>query len=232
MTIDEKDLLNSILNSLSNIDFIKPEDFPNIDLYMDQVTTFMDTQLSACKRHPEDKVLTKTMINNYAKNDLLPPPVKKKYSKEHMFVLIFIYYFKNILSIGDIQAILNPITDKYFASGSDFGLENIYSEIFCLEESGMLNMQKDLTRKYQTSLQTFADQSKDDQEELQRFSFICMLCFDVYVKKQLIERMIDSRLPQMGTDKTLSEKGRNKNSSEKKRKAESPEKNKPKSSSD
>ncbi len=96
----------------------------------------------------------------------------------------------------------------------------------------MLNMQKDLTRKYQTSLQTFADQSKDDQEELQRFSFICMLCFDVYVKKQLIERMIDSRLPQMGTDKTLSEKGRNKNSSEKKRKAESPEKNKPKSSSD
>lgn len=231
MTIDEKDLLNSLLNSLSNIDFIKPEDFPNIDLYMDQVTTFMDTQLSACKRHPEDKVLTKTMINNYAKNDLLPPPVKKKYSKEHMLALIFIYYFKNILSIGDIQAILNPITDKYFASGSDFGLEDIYSEIFRLEESGMLNMQKDLTRKYQTSLQTFADQPQDDQAELQRFSFICMLCFDVYVKKQLIERMIDSRLPQTGTDKNLSEKGRNKNSSDKGRKADSSEKGKPKSTS-
>lgn len=72
MTIDEKNILNSILNSLSDLDFIKPEDFPNIDLYMDQVTTFMDTHLSACKRHPDDKVLTKTMINNYAKNNLLP----------------------------------------------------------------------------------------------------------------------------------------------------------------
>lgn len=200
MTIDEKDLLNSILNSLSHIDFIKPEDFPNIDLYMDQVTTFMDTQLSACKRHPDDKVLTKTMINNYAKNNLLPSPIKKKYSKEHMLTLIFIYYFKNILSIGDIQAILNPITDKYFAPDLEFNLENIYSEIFQLEESGIKNMQKDLTRKYQTSLQTFTELPLEDQEELQHFSFICMLCFDVYMKKQLIERMIDSRLSEKSKD--------------------------------
>lgn len=210
MTTDEKDLLNSILSSLTHIDFIKPEDFPNIDLYMDQVTTFMDTRLSACKRHPDDKVLTKTMINNYAKNNLLPPPVKKKYSKEHMLALIFIYYFKNILSIGDIQAILNPITDKYFASNLNFNLEDIYTEIFCLEESGMRNMQKDITRKYQTSLQTFTDLPEEDQAELQRFSFICMLCFDVYIKKQLIEKMIDSRVPGKDNIKKPSEKTKNK----------------------
>lgn len=217
MTIDEKDLLNSILNSLSQIDFIKPEDFPNIDLYMDQVTTFMDSQLSACKRHPEDKVLTKTMINNYAKNNLLPPPVKKKYSREHMLALIFIYYFKNILSIGDIQAILNPITDKYFASDLNFNLENIYSEIFRLEESGISNMQKDLTRKYQTSLQTFSDLPREDQAELQRFSFICMLCFDVYMKKQLIEKIIDSRLPDKDGHSIMSGKSKTKGASDKSR---------------
>lgn len=210
MTIDEKDLLNSILNSLSDIDFIKPEDFPNIDLYMDQVTTFMDTQLSACRRYPEDKVLTKTMINNYAKNNLLPPPVKKKYSKEHMLVLIFIYYFKNILSIGDIQAILNPITDKYFNSGLNFNLDDIYSEIFRLEESGIINIKKDLTRKYQLSLQTFSNLPPEDQSELQHFAFICMLCFDVYLKKQLIEKMIDSRLTENKVNKPASDKNRKK----------------------
>ena len=69
MTIDAKDLLNSILSSLSRIDYIRPESIPNIDLYMDQITTFMDTQLAASKRHPDDKILTKTMINNYAKNN-------------------------------------------------------------------------------------------------------------------------------------------------------------------
>ena len=193
MTIDEKDLLNSILDSLARIDYIKPEELPNIDLYMDQVTTFIDTQLSVSKRHPEDKVLTKTMINNYAKNNLLPPPVKKKYSKEHLLALIFIYYFKNILSIGDIQAILNPITDHYFASGAGLNLEDIYSEVFRLEAAEIKNMQKDITRKYHTSQQTFPNASDEERESLQHFSFLCMLSFDVYVKKQLIEKMIDAR---------------------------------------
>ena len=78
MTIDKDNMIESILNSLSRIDYIKSEDIPNIDLYMDQVTTFMDAHLSASKRYPDDKILTKTMINNYAKNDLLPPPLKKK----------------------------------------------------------------------------------------------------------------------------------------------------------
>ena len=81
MTIDHENLLNSILASLDRIEYINPDDIPNIDLYMDQVTTFMDSRLSSTSRYPgEDKILTKTMINNYAKNDLLPPPVKKKYS--------------------------------------------------------------------------------------------------------------------------------------------------------
>ena len=75
MTIDTKDMLNSILSSISRIDYVRPDDIPNIDLYMDQVTTFMESHLKDMRRHPEDKVLTKTMINNYTKNNLLPPSV-------------------------------------------------------------------------------------------------------------------------------------------------------------
>ena len=101
-------------DSISRIDYIKPEEIPGIDLYMDQVTTFMEKNLKSSKRYESDKILTKTMINNYAKNNLLPPPLKKKYSKEHVLLLIFIYYFKGILSFNDIQTLLNPITEKYF----------------------------------------------------------------------------------------------------------------------
>ena len=193
MTINEKDLLNSIMESLSRIDYIKPEDIPNIELYMDQVTTFMDGQLAVSKRLPEDKILTKTMINNYTKNNLLPPPVKKKYSREHILALIFIYYYKSILSIGDIQAVLNPIIEKYFASDLNFNLEDIYSEVFRLEKSEIQNLQKDIAKKYHTSQQTFQDASAEEQPSLQRFAFICMLSFDVYLKKQLIEKLIDAQ---------------------------------------
>ena len=90
MTIDKTDLLNSILASIERIDYVKSADIPNIDLYMDQVTTFMDDHLQNSKRYEDDKILTKTMINNYAKNNLLPAPEKKKYSKDHLLLLTFI----------------------------------------------------------------------------------------------------------------------------------------------
>ena len=142
MTIDTKDLLNSILSSISRIDYIRPNEIPNIDLYMDQVTTFMEEQLKRTKRYEEDKILTKTMINNYAKNNLLPPPVKKKYSKEHVLVMIFIYYFKNILSIKDIESVLTPITEKTFDKEESLDMTSVYEEICQMEKSRIDDLKK------------------------------------------------------------------------------------------
>ena len=191
MTIDKNDILNSILNSISKIDYIKPADIPNIPLYMDQVTTFMDAQLASSKRYEDDKILTKTMINNYAKSDLLPPPLKKKYSKEHLLLLIFIYYFKNFLTITDLQSILKPITDRYFNNDSSFSLEQIYTEVFELEHEQVHVLKKEIQNAYQRSTETFQNAPEEDQEFLTLFSFICILSFDVYVKKQIIENLID-----------------------------------------
>ncbi len=192
MTINTEDLLNSILDSLERIEYVKPEDIPNIDLYMDQVTTFMDSRLRSTVRYPgDDKILTKTMINNYAKNDLLPPPAKKKYSKEHVLLLIFIYYYKSILSIGDIQTLLRPITEKFFHNNEEFNIESIYREVFGLEERHVELMKADVREKFRQAEGTFQDAPEESREFLQRFSFICMLSFDVYVKKLLIEKLVD-----------------------------------------
>lgn len=191
MTIDPQDILNSILASLERIDYIKPREIPNIDLYMDQVTTFMEEHLQSSKRYPEDKILTKTMINNYAKNRLLPSPEKKKYSKEHMLLLIYIYYYKNILSIGDIQSLLDPLTERYFHRDGPVNMQSIYEEVFSLEKSQVEKMKNDVIEKYRTASGTFQDADEEDQQFLQVFSFICLLSFDVYVKKQVIEKLID-----------------------------------------
>lgn len=191
MTIDDKDLLNSILASLSRIDHIKPESIPDIDLYMDQVTTFMENNLAPAKRYPDDKVLTKTMINNYTKDGLLPPPEKKKYSKEHMLLLIFIYYFKNLLCINDLHHILDPLVEKYFSSKDDLNLEDIYNEVFSLEKDEVQYLAKDITKKFNRSKETFKDVPEEDRESLQYFSLICMLSFDTFLKKMIIEKMID-----------------------------------------
>lgn len=191
MTIDTNDILNSILEGLEHIDYIRPGEIPNIDLYMDQVTTFMEENLSRAKRYPDDKILTKTMINNYAKNRLLPAPVKKKYSKEHMLLLIYIYYYKSFLSIGDIQKLLEPLTSRYFHNEGEPNMETIYEEVFSLEKGQIERMKADLIESWRISGETFQDTSEEDRQFLQTFSFICMLSFDVYVKKQVIEKLID-----------------------------------------
>ena len=197
MTISTDDLLNSILESFDRIDYIKAEDIPNIDLYMDQVTTFMDTKMKHTTRKPDDdKILTKTMINNYAKNNLLPPPVKKKYSKEHMMILIFIYYFKGILSIGDIQKLLSPLTERYFGKSGDITLENIDEEVFSLEKAQVERLKKEVANDFLSAGKLFENAKEEEQEFLQHFAFICVLSFDVYVRKLLIEKLIDE-IPQM-----------------------------------
>lgn len=191
----KKTQLKTILEAITKLNYLSPDDIPDIPLYMDQVTTFMDERLSSYKRFDEDKILTKTMINNYTKNNLLPPPDKKKYSKNHMLMLIFIYYFKNFLSISDIQDIFGPLSERFFDSNSELDLEDIYQHIFDLEYEGMEILMKDVVKKYKLSQNAFPKlENEEDNEILSTFSLICMLSFDVYVKKLIIEKLIDTEL--------------------------------------
>lgn len=204
MTIDNDDLLNSVIASLGRINAISLDDIPNIDLYMDQLTTFMDERLKRSTRHPDtDKILTKTMINNYAKNDLLPPPIRKKYSKDHIILLIFIYYLKNILSISDIQTLLEPLKERFHVSDDELNLGGIYEQAFELQEGELDPVVEDLKRKYEKSLETFDDAgiSEDEKKRMQMFSFIILLSYDVYVKKLLIEKIIDNTMEKEAGDK-------------------------------
>lgn len=187
-----------LLRFLDTLSYVKPEQIPDIDLYMDQVTSFMEEHLKKVKRYPDDKVLTKTMINNYAKARILPAPDKKKYSKEHMYMLLFIYYYKGILSLGDLNTVLKSLNEGYFgAKDPSLNLERIYKEVFHLENAQMRILKDDLRQKYDRAAETFSEDgtgkqlSEAERERLQLFSFICELAFDVYLKRLLIEKLCD-----------------------------------------
>ena len=204
MTIDNDDLMNSVIASLGRIDTISLDEMPNIDLYMDQLTTFMDERLKKTTRHPDtDKILTKTMINNYAKNDLLPPPIRKKYSKDHLILLIFIYYLKSILSINDIQTLLEPLKERFHVSDDQLNLKRIYETAYELQNEELEPVIEDLKKKYARALETFDDKdlSEEEKKRMQLFSFITLLSYDVYVKKLLIEKMLDNITEAQDKDK-------------------------------
>ena len=202
MTIDTDNLINSITATFARMNYIDSADIPEIDLYMDQVTAFLDERLKKSVRNKTDeRLMTKTMINNYAKNDVIPPPSKKKYSKEHILELIMIFYFKSFLQINDIKELMDPINESFFAKEGDFDLEDIYKGIFDKKGAELSDLLKDVTDNYEASRDSFKDAPEDSRDYLQLFDFVCMLGCDVFVKKLLIEKIVDSLRGHRVTDK-------------------------------
>ncbi|MCD8018126.1 MAG: DUF1836 domain-containing protein [Clostridiales bacterium] len=199
MNKDTNEWLHDILKDVQ----IPSEDIPNIDLYMDQVTTFMDTRLAETRRYPEDKILTKTMINNYAKNHLLPPSEKKKYSKEHILLLIIIYRLKNMLSITDIQNLLEPLTEKYFPENDskDLSMKEIYDKLLQETTKRHPDIEEQVLKDWSDSRDSFSDHilSQEDSDYLDDLVFIYKLCYDIYIRKQTIEKIIDYRRQQQAS---------------------------------
>lgn len=182
---------------LESLSFVSADDIPRIDLYMDQVLTFMEEHLASSARDPEhDKILTKTMINNYVKNDVLIPPVRKKYGMDHMLLLLMIYYLKSYLSIGDIQRVLEPLkaycqTDKSDDPKKAWSLEEIYRAVYENMEDEMLAAEKDADRQFERAKETFRDADPEDAGTLQKFALIARMSTEIYWKKLFIERLLD-----------------------------------------
>lgn len=192
MDKNRQEILEELIGKLDQLAYVKPEEIPNIDLYMDQVLSFINERTRYLTRNPQgDKIITKTMINNYAKTKILPPPVKKKYSKDHIMLLLLIYYFKGVLSVGDTGDLLGKITEKYFGDNDDMAFQEIYEEVFKLEEGAIEFLKKDVAEKFRISEETFQNAPEDSKEFFKTFAFICLLSYDVFMKKLMIEKLVD-----------------------------------------
>lgn len=183
---------------LDDIDTFNIDDIPNIDLYMDQVTTYLNDKFANTKRHEDDKLMTKTMINNYVKSRLLPSPEKKKYTKDHMMVLIMIYFFKNIISINDVNKLITPLLDSYFHN-EEIPLENIINTFLTFAKQ--CNLTDTILTEYNECREIFRDANVKDKEYLETMGLITMLSYDTFVRKIVIEKLIDSLPDTENTEK-------------------------------
>ena len=180
---DIPSVIEEVFKRYTDGSYIKASMLPDLDLYVDQITTFLTRHLAKTIRFEDDNIKTKTMINNYTKNHLLPPPEKKKYSKEHIILLIYTYYLKNFLPISDIKTILGPLTDKYFHKDADLNLEAIYTTLFSKEDTFVQEVLENVMKQFHMSADLFPDAPEADQASLREFTFICMLSLDIYLKK-------------------------------------------------
>ena len=207
MNKEERTRIEDLLKGLTDNLHLRIDEIPDLDLYMDQVLTLINAHLSH-DRSLGEKALTKTMINNYTKQGLLPSPEKKKYSKNHIIILVFIYYFKSFLSLEEIQALLTPLTDKYFSGEGSFSLPRIYEEILQLEEEQTQRLIQNIMTSLDEAGNCFGQNQEDSMVELKRFALICLLSYDVYMKKALIEAVFHDLYSEEKEEKTQAAKSR------------------------
>lgn len=187
--------IDELIKAINLSSDIKSSDIPNMDLYMEQLTSFFDSNLDSLKRKPEDKILTKTMINSYTKDGLLMPPKnKKKYTRYHVISLILIYHLKQILSISDIQNLFKPILKNIEDEKDDvIPLDDIYSiflDMKTMENDSYCDMcdKKINVIKEEISKSNVPDADKKNAEI---FLIIITLIAQAEANKRLAEKLID-----------------------------------------
>ena len=129
---------------MENYEAIPWDRLPEIDLYMDQVITYMDRQLDGFQRIKANKLLTPSMINNYVKDKVLDRPEQKKYSRNHLAILTFICMLKPVLAIQDISSLLHALLQDdtkqelydTFCSFQSQALHEVCGQVLATAEKG------------------------------------------------------------------------------------------------
>jgi Domain of unknown function (DUF1836) len=167
------------------------EELPEIDLYMDQVIQLFDNNFKDSKRNEDDKALTKTMINNYAKGKLLMPVKNKKYSKEHLILMSLIYNLKGALSINDIKILLDNIVMP-LAKEEEYPIRNLYQEYLNLYEEDIKSLEEDLKSKADEIKKIIKEEDKDKFGEFEfNFLLISSLINMSNMYRKIGEKLID-----------------------------------------
>ena len=185
------EMVQKIAAQVRSSNIIEVEDIPNIDLYMDQVTTFMDKCLVQYKRYDEDKVLTKTMINNYTKAKIFPAPVKKKYSRTHLMLLIMIYHLKSVLSIKDIGILFQSALKETNKIKQEKMIESIYKGFVSLQKQTITYLTAAAEGKPDESFYGKESILMYDDDETKRIMMTLALAIRANTEKQLAEKVLD-----------------------------------------
>ena len=185
---DAMDILET-LNSLQLESNIRLDEIPEIDLYMDQVIQLFESKLSNQKRNEDEKILTKTMINNYAKGKLLLPIKNKKYSKEHIILMSLIYNLKGALSINDIKLCLDEIINK--SVQGNYPLRELYSSFLEECDNDEKSFKIDVSTKFE-NISNKVDENKNFDGEFEKnFLLLCSLVNMSNMYRRMSEKLID-----------------------------------------
>ena len=189
-----KESLSKLVEDIVGSKDISLVEIPCVDLYMDQVTTFFNEKLESCKRNEEDKILTKTMINNYTKGKILMTAKNKKYTEEHMILLTLIYNLKQSISINDINTVFNSFIDIKAAKSINLSLENLYNNFLDIKKVQNSEFEHDIDKDMEFIKGMIREMGKEEGELIELILMILLLINKANMQRRMAEKLIDTFL--------------------------------------
>jgi hypothetical protein len=181
--------INEILEGLGLETNLKLDEIPNIDLYMDQLIQLFENKFADSKRNDEEKILTKTMINNYAKGKLIFPIKNKKYSKEHLILMSLIYQLKGALSINDIQTTLDVINKRIVKE--DIEIDSFYNSYLNLSQKNVADFNEDINERVKDVNEEVSKMEDRNSPYLEQVLMISSLVHMSNLYRKVAEKLVD-----------------------------------------
>jgi hypothetical protein len=181
--------ITEILEQLGLETNLSLDEIPNIDLYMDQVIQLFENKFADSKRNDEEKILTKTMINNYAKGKLIFPIKNKKYSKEHLILMSLIYQLKGALSINDIQVTLDGLNKRIIKE--DIEIDSFYNSYLALSQKNVVDFNNDINERVKDVNEEVAKMEDRNSAYLEQVLMISSLVHMSNLYRKVAEKLVD-----------------------------------------
>lgn len=191
----EKTILTKLVNQIRDSHEIRPEAIPDIELYMDQLLTFLNQHFDGSREKDVSRAFTKTMINNYTKDHLLIPPKNKKYGKQHIMLLTLIYHLKGILSINEIKALFEPILRDINTPEDDLiPLEDIYNTYLDMTDTYLAEFSENFANKLSSITNLTGHLEGEANLTARLFLSVLVLIAQADLAKKVAEVIIESYL--------------------------------------
>lgn len=187
-----EEFVNIQLGKLKKAGLVDPDSMPDIDLYIDQVETYFKNQTADIDSETVKRFLTKTMINNYAKHDMIPRPDGKKYTADHMMMIAMVGYLKGIFKMEEIEYLMKPLVDNYNSDfDDDIDPEIVYRTACETNADFAERMADDIDNNIVMIKKLFQNNELDDDERLEVFTLILSLAMRADMEKYIAARLME-----------------------------------------
>jgi hypothetical protein len=200
-----EEYIKQIMDDFTEGSLIKPDAFPAMELYADQVAGFFDEQLhvyAACERGTAGATLTKADVAGFVKHGVLPRPIKKKYTRDHVVIMALLFYMKNAFGMNGIESVMRPFIDNHDSTFDDkIDFHRLYTAIAPVLERERARISREIQTDVADVKAAIRGEGLEDDDNTELLLLLLSLAVRADTAKYAAQRLLNEYFAKPAADK-------------------------------